>query len=124
VVQVALRPIEDSDLNALFAFMRDPEVTYRIDRAFRGQGIAGRALVLLLEALPVRPVFARVASDNPASLRVLRRAGFVITGTDVGFANARRAEIEETLLRLDGPADAVPSDAAVCSDAAGGESGR
>lgn len=36
------------------------------------------------------------------SLTVLRRAGFVITGTETGFANGRNAEIEVTVLRLDG----------------------
>ncbi|MEU7905517.1 GNAT family N-acetyltransferase [Actinoplanes sp. NPDC049118] len=167
MAEVALRPIEDADLDALFEQMRDPEsvrmaaftaadpddraafdahmakiraspdcdnravtvdgrlvgsiarfviegeteVTYWLDRAVWGQGIAGRALALLLESVPVRPLFARVASDNVASLRVLRRAGFEITGTDIGFANGRNAEIEETLLRLGGPADPAPSDA-------------
>jgi hypothetical protein len=31
---------------------------------------------------------------------VLQRAGFAVVGTDVGYANARQAEIEETILRL------------------------
>ncbi|MGK5678301.1 GNAT family N-acetyltransferase [Actinoplanes sp. URMC 104] len=157
MVDVALRPIDDADLDALFEQMRDPEsvrmaaftaedpddraafdahmarvralpdaalhavtadgrlvgtagnyvmdgrteVTYWIDRSFRGRGIAGRALALLLETIPVRPVHARAASDNAASLRVLRRAGFTVIGTEVAYANGRRAEIEETLLRLD-----------------------
>ncbi|GID29287.1 GNAT family N-acetyltransferase [Paractinoplanes brasiliensis] len=157
MAEVALRPIEDSDLDALFEHMRDPEarrmaafvredpddravfdahmarirsrpdvtnravtldgrlvgsiaafviegdteVTYWIDRAFWGQGIAGRALALLLQEVPVRPLHARAASDNLGSLRVLRRAGFVDVGTDVGFAAGRGAEIEETILRLD-----------------------
>jgi RimJ/RimL family protein N-acetyltransferase len=157
---VALRPIADSDLDALFEQMRDPEsvrmaaftadnpddrtafdvhmakvrtlpetitraitvdgrlvgsiasfvvdgdteVTYWIDRAFWGQGIAGRALTLLLESVRARPVFARAASDNVRSLKVLQRAGFVIIGTEISFANARNKEIEETILRLDEPA--------------------
>jgi hypothetical protein len=33
--------------------------------------------------------------------RVLQRAGFTIVGTDVSYANARNADIEETILRLD-----------------------
>src|SRR5689334_10813871 len=124
VAEVALRPVEDADLDALFEQMRDPEsvrmaaftaadpddraafdvhmakvlrlpdatnraitvdgrfvgtiasfvvdcdteVTYWIDRAFWGQGIASRALAMLLEAVRVRPVFARAASDNVGSL--------------------------------------------------------
>ena len=53
--------------------------------------------------MPARSLFARAASDNVASLRVLRRAGFVAVGTDVGFANGRGAETGETILRLDDP---------------------
>jgi RimJ/RimL family protein N-acetyltransferase len=77
------------------------EVTYWIDRAFWGQGIAGQALALLIERLPAGPIHARAATDNAGSLRVLEKAGFVITGTDTGFANARGTEIEETILRRD-----------------------
>ncbi|GAA2355717.1 N-acetyltransferase [Catellatospora methionotrophica] len=160
MAEVALRSIVDSDLDALFELMRDPEavrmaaftaadpddrtafdahmakirtapqvtnraitadgllvgsvasfvvdgdteVTYWIDRSFWGQGIATRALALLLEKIEVRPVFARTASDNLGSIKVLQKSGFTVTGTERGFANARNEEIEETLLRLDGPA--------------------
>jgi RimJ/RimL family protein N-acetyltransferase len=166
VAEVALRPVDDSDLDALFEQMRDPEsvrmaaftaqdpndrsafdvhmakvrtspeviiravtvdgrlvgsvgsfvvegdteITYWIDRSFWGQGIAGRALALLLESVRVRPLFARAASDNVRSLKVLQRAGFVIIGTEISFANGRNTEIEETILRLDEPAKTAPSD--------------
>jgi RimJ/RimL family protein N-acetyltransferase len=79
----------------------ETEVTYWIDRAFWGQGIASQALALLIQRLPPGPLHARAASDNAGSIRVLQKAGFVITGTDTGFANARGAEIEETILRRD-----------------------
>jgi RimJ/RimL family protein N-acetyltransferase len=154
---VALRPVEDSDLHALFDQMRDPksmwmaafsaehpddkgafnthltkqknspditmravtcdgrlvgsiasfvfqgqtEVTYWIDRAAWGRGIASRALVLLLDLVPTRPLHARVASDNTRSLRVLQKAGFKIIGTEISFAPVRNSEIEETILRKD-----------------------
>lgn len=49
-----------------------PEVTYWIDRAAWGNGIATRALALLLELVPARPLYARAASDNAGSLRVLQ----------------------------------------------------
>lgn len=157
MAEVALRPVEDADLDALFEQMRDPEsvrmaafttkdpddraafdahmaklraapditlravthdghfvgtissfvmdgdteLTYWIDRAAWGQGIASRALALLLEEVAVRPLHARAASDNLGSLGVLQKAGFAVVGTDVGYANARGAEIEETILRLD-----------------------
>lgn len=154
---VALRPVEDGDLDALFEQMRDPagvqmaaftaedpddrdafdahmarvrsspqitlravicdgrlagstasfpsggktEVTYWIDRALWGRGIATQALGLLLELVPDRPVYARAASDNAGSLRVLHKCGFQPIGTEKSFAAGRNEVIEETILRLD-----------------------
>ncbi|MEV4537683.1 GNAT family N-acetyltransferase [Asanoa sp. NPDC049518] len=77
------------------------ELTYWIDRAFWGQGVASRALEAFLRELPDRPINARAASDNIGSLTVLRRAGFQVVGTEIAWANARQAEIEETILRLE-----------------------
>jgi RimJ/RimL family protein N-acetyltransferase len=76
------------------------EVTYWIDRTCWGQGIATRALSLLLEEISVRPIRARAASDNAGSLRVLQKAGFHPIGTEVSFAPGRASEIEETILEL------------------------
>ena len=78
----------------------DREVMYWIDRRYWGRGIASRALGLLLELDKRRPVYARAASDNLGSLRVLAKAGFVPTGSEIGYANARGGEIEETILEL------------------------
>ena len=156
MAEVALRPIDDSDLDDLFDQMRDPEsvwmaaftakdpndreafdahmskvrtspdgtmravirggrlvgsiasfvregdteVTYWIDRSVWGQGVASQALAIFLDTVTVRPVYARAASDNVGSLRVLQRAGFAIIGTEISYANARSTEIEETVLRL------------------------
>jgi RimJ/RimL family protein N-acetyltransferase len=86
---------------ASFVVEDQTEITYWIDRAVWGRGVAGRALALLLDLVPVRPLYARAASDNAGSLRVLRRAGFTVVGTEISYANARGAEIEETILRLD-----------------------
>ena len=86
---------------AYFVMEGDTEVTYWIDRAVWGKGIASQALALLLPTIAVRPVYARAASDNIGSLRVLEKAGFTAIGTDIGHASARNAEIEETILRLD-----------------------
>jgi len=77
------------------------EVTYWIGKAFWGHGLASVALKALLQLVKERPLHARAASDNLPSLRVLRKCGFVVVGTDRGFANGRGMEIEETLLRLD-----------------------
>jgi len=86
---------------ASFVMDGDTEVTYWIDREYWGRGIASLALGLLLELEKTRPVYARAASDNLGSLRVLAKAGFVPTGSEVAYANARRGEIEETILQLE-----------------------
>lgn len=77
-----------------------PEVSYWLDKAYWGWGIATKALVAFLSHIQSRPVYARVAADNAASLRVLEKCGFVRMGTNRDFANARGQEIEEVLLKL------------------------
>ena len=76
-------------------------VTYWIDRALWGRGIASAALQSFLAMTTERPLFARAASDNAASLRVLEEAGFRRIGVNRDFARGRGEEIEETILRLD-----------------------
>jgi RimJ/RimL family protein N-acetyltransferase len=77
------------------------EIGYWLGREYWGQGVATRALKLFLAVVRHRPIFARVAYDNVASLHVLQTCGFTVVGTDHGFANARNATIEEFVLRLD-----------------------
>jgi RimJ/RimL family protein N-acetyltransferase len=78
------------------------EVCYWLGKEFWGQGVATRALSnFLSDHLTARPVYARVAQDNPGSRRVLEKSGFRVIGEDAGYANARQAETAEYLLRLD-----------------------
>ena len=93
---------DDRLVGTIGAFVSDGtmEVTYWIDRACWGQGIATQALALVLDEVPVRPLRARVASDNAGSLRVLRKTGFRVIGSEVSFAPGRGTEIEETILQL------------------------
>ena len=120
-MKVSLRPLEDADLEAIYRQVTDPEsirmAGCRDDRvvpsrrparsdllgrpAQWGRGIASAALQILLAETAERPVYARAASDNAGSLRVLERAGFRRVGVDRGFAPGRGEEIEETILRLD-----------------------
>lgn len=79
-----------------------PEVTYWIGRRYWGRGIATDALSQFLDIVRVRPIFARAARDNVASLRVLEKCGFEVVAEDEGFANARGAETEEYVLELAG----------------------
>ena len=76
---VALRPVGDAYLDALFDQMRDPESAWMA--AFTADD--------------------RAASDNAGSLRVLHKAGFTVIGTETSFAPGRGGEIEESVLRLD-----------------------
>jgi RimJ/RimL family protein N-acetyltransferase len=76
----------------------EPEITYWIGKAFWGKGVASQALAQFLDLVTVRPLSARVAKDNLASLRVLQKCGFAISGEDKGFANARGVEVEEFIL--------------------------
>lgn len=84
---------------AKFIMFDEPGVSYWIDRKYWGKGIATKALRRFLEMELTRPVFARTAFDNFGSQKVLEKCGFVKTGTDKGFANARQAEIEEFIYR-------------------------
>ena len=84
-----------------FTVDNEREVTYWVDRTLWGRGIASAALESLLGMISERPVFARAASDNAGSLRVLEKAGFRRVGVNRDFAAGRGEEIEETILRLD-----------------------
>ncbi|UQU68006.1 GNAT family N-acetyltransferase [Couchioplanes caeruleus] len=88
---------------ASFPVGTDTEITYWFGRSWWGRGVATAAVRLYLGTLAVRPITARAASDNAGSLAVLRKAGFRKVGTEVAYATGRGAEIEETVLRLDGP---------------------
>jgi RimJ/RimL family protein N-acetyltransferase len=83
----------------IVAFERfgQPEVGYWIGRSFWGRGVATAALRAFLAVLPTRPLYARVAADNAGSIRVLEKCGFVLSGRDTAFANARGREIQELI---------------------------
>ena len=154
-MSLRLRPIEDGDLDQLFAFERDPaaaqmaaftradpsdrqafdahyrrvranpentlcaieydsvfvgqvasftiedsrEVSYWIDPARWGQGLASAALDAFLEIERTRPLFARVAEHNIASAKVLRRAGFVEISCETSYADGVGHEVVERIYR-------------------------
>ena len=85
---------------ASYVMFGERAVGYGLGRAYWGQGIATAALRAFLELVEERPLFARAVKDNVASLRVLAKCGFVITGEDSGYANGRGAEVEEYILTL------------------------
>ena len=66
----------------------------------RALDVATKALAEFLGHVPVRPLYAPAAKDNVASIRVLTKCGFCVTGEERGFANARGSEIQELVLEL------------------------
>ncbi|MFE6283809.1 GNAT family N-acetyltransferase [Streptomyces sp. NPDC057877] len=102
---VARTVLADGDVVGSAAVYGEPgerEVTYWIDRAYWGRGIATAALRHLLAEVPERPLYARAAADNAGSLRVLERCGFRVTAHASGYARARGEEIAEVVLHLEG----------------------
>ncbi|HVK19452.1 MAG TPA: GNAT family N-acetyltransferase [Fimbriiglobus sp.] len=94
--------VEEQVVGTISCFPRDDQdhVGYWIDRAFWGRGIASRALHLLLREVARRPLFATAATSNGASLRVLRKCGFVVEQVRLSPASDRHPECEEAVLVL------------------------
>jgi len=86
---------------AKFQRGEEPEITYWLGKPYWGKGIATTALREFLNDVEPRPIYARAAKDNLASLRVLAKCGFKICAQDKGFANARGREVEEFVLKLE-----------------------
>ncbi|MGR6969652.1 GNAT family N-acetyltransferase [Streptomyces cynarae] len=96
--------LADGDVVGSAAVYGEPgerEVTYWIDRAYWGRGVATAALRRLLAQVPERPLYARAAADNAGSLRVLEKCGFRESVRARGYAHARGEEIDEVVLTLD-----------------------
>jgi RimJ/RimL family protein N-acetyltransferase len=72
--------VGEETVGFISCFPRDGQdhVGYWIDKTFWGKGLASRALHLLLREVTKRPLVATAATSNGASLRVLRKCGFVV----------------------------------------------
>jgi RimJ/RimL family protein N-acetyltransferase len=87
---------------ASFIMFGELEVTYWLDRAYWGKGVATRALSEFLTTVQKkRPIYGRAAKDNLGSRRVLEKCGFKYIGEEKGYANARGEEILEVITRRD-----------------------
>ncbi len=71
------------------------EIGYWVAPAFWNTGIASAAVQALVEANPMecQTYFAQVFQDNPASARVLTKAGFEYIGDAESFSVARNATV-------------------------------
>jgi RimJ/RimL family protein N-acetyltransferase len=89
-------------VGTISCFTRDGQdhVGYWIDRAHWGAGVASRALRLLLEEVSRRPLVAALATSNGASLRVLKKCGFVVERVGVEAADERHPASEVAVLVL------------------------
>ena len=83
-----------------FERLGKPEVTYWLGQEYWGRGLATRALARFVQLLETRPLYARAAKDNIASIRVLEKCGFTLAGEGKAFANARDEEVEEVIYEL------------------------
>lgn len=104
--RIAIRTIVVDDLVAghieRFERFDQPEISYWLGQSFWGKGIATKVLAAFLDEIPERPLYARAAKNNRASIRVLEKNGFAILDEDKGYANARGREVEEFILMLEG----------------------
>jgi len=83
-----------------FIMFDEREVGYWLGKDYWGKGIATEALKQFLAIITERPLYAHAAKDNVASVRVLEKCGFIITGEGKGFARARDEDVEEYILKL------------------------
>jgi len=101
---VTLRAIDDGTglVGTIGSFTMEGtrEVTYWIDSARWGEGIASAALQALLALETIRPIFARVVEHNVGSATVLTRAGFTRIGSENSFAAGLGREVVENIFRL------------------------
>jgi len=86
---------------AKFTQMEVPSVSYWFGRKFWGQGLARRSLQQFLALIDTRPLYARVASSNAASLSVLTLNGFHQIETASYFSDFCGQYVSEAVLRLD-----------------------
>lgn len=102
---LTVRAILNSDqiVGTVVRFPLDEQDTvgYLVHPVFWGRGIATSALQLFLKEVPIRPLFAAVATTNAASLRVMLKCGFQVMGTQHREETDRYPACDEVLFRLE-----------------------
>ena len=86
---------------------RNAELGYWLAPAFHGKGIMTRAVGEMVAhgfaTLPVHRIFARPFSNNPASMRVLEKAGFVLEARLQGTILKRGEVLDELIYGIRRP---------------------
>lgn len=85
---------------AVFTIDGDREVSFWIARHAWNRGVATAALRLLVSREPMRPLFARAAAHNVASIAVFRHSGFTEVSRNVAYAPGLGREVEEIVFTL------------------------
>ena len=73
-------------------------IGYWLGRPFWGRGVASRALVDFVSQIPRRPLHAYVAKSNVASIRVLEKCGFAVSGEEHRSAAPTGGEVVDEFL--------------------------
>lgn len=94
---------DDRVVGGISCFEQDGQraVGYWIGKQHWSKGIASRALAQFLEQVKVRPLHATVARENAASMRVLEKCGFRVTGWHIGEDTERYIGCEVATLVLE-----------------------
>lgn len=85
---------------AAFTVDADREVSFWLARHAWGRGVATAALRLLVSHEAERPLYARAAAHNAASIAVLTRVGFTEVSRNVDYAPGVGRETEEIVFAL------------------------
>lgn len=80
-------------------------IGYWLGRDMWGKGIATRAVSEFIPTIPDRPLYAHVAKSHIASIRVLEKCGFVLSGEDKVALRDGDEAVEEFIYRLGPPPD-------------------
>jgi len=78
----------------------DRLVGYWTGKEYWGKGVATRALSEFLGHEKARPLYAHVAKHNVASIRVLEKCGFTVSGEDRAPSDVGGEEVEELIMKL------------------------
>jgi RimJ/RimL family protein N-acetyltransferase len=76
------------------------EVGYWLGKEHWGKGVATEALSQFVAQVKARPLFAHVVAHNVASIRVLEKCGFAISG-EGSDSSVTGDGVEELLLKLE-----------------------
>ncbi|HEX7448679.1 MAG TPA: GNAT family N-acetyltransferase [Pirellulales bacterium] len=75
-------------------------IGYWLGRRFWGAGVASRAVEQFISSIAIRPLHAHVARHNLASIRVLEKCGFQMSGESRSAAPTGGDEVDELIYTL------------------------